>query len=69
MKLLKEVLKELNIKQSEIMEVVGIRSLSTINMKLNGNATFTTKEAFLLKNYVNSKSEKQYTIEELFNEE
>ena len=46
---LKEVLKENNIKQSEIASRLNIKSLSTINLKLNGKANFTTKEAAICK--------------------
>ena len=63
---IKEVLKENNIKQSEIASRLNIKSLSTINLKLNGKANFTTKEAAILKKIINEKANKEYTIEELF---
>ncbi len=66
---LKNVLNELNIKQSDVMEIIGIKSLSTINLKLNGKAEFTTKEALNLKNYINRRFNKKYSLEELFSDE
>ena len=66
---LKKLLNELNIKQSDVMQIVGIKSLSTINLKLNGKAEFTTKEALNLKNYINKKSSRKYSLEELFADE
>ena len=42
---LKMLLDKANLTQSEVGEALGIKSLSTINLKLNGKADFTTKEA------------------------
>lgn len=66
MDFLKKVLKEADIKQSEIATELNIKSLSTVNLKLNKKAEFTTEEARLLKNLINAKTNKNYTIEELF---
>ncbi len=63
---LKEILKELNITQQEIADNLGIKSLSTVNLKLNAKYDFSTTEASKLKNLINSKSKIQYSIEELF---
>lgn len=66
---IKDVLIELNIHQYDVLGVIDIKSLSTLNLKLNGKADFTTKEALKLKKYINSKSSKQYTLEDLFGDE
>ena len=63
---LHEVLKQNKIKQSELDRLLSIKSLSTINLKINGKANFTTEEAKKIKQYINSKTDKNYTIEELF---
>ena len=63
---LKSVLKDANIRQDEVASALNIKSLSTVNLKLNGKAVFTTKEASLLKKLINDKTGKNYTIEELF---
>ena len=52
MQKLKDILKESNIKQADIANILDIKSLSTINLKLNGKAEFTTKEARQLKDYI-----------------
>ena len=66
MKLLKEIIQEVGITQQEIADALEIKSLSTINLKINGKYEFTTREASLLKNLINSKSNRNYTIEDLF---
>ncbi len=66
MDFLKKVIKNANIKQYEIANELNIKSLSTINLKLNGKAAFTTEEAKLLRDLINRKTNKNYTIEELF---
>lgn len=66
MEKLKKVLKEAGITQSEISKELNIRSLSTVNLKLNGKADFTTKEANDLKNYINKKTNNDYSLEDLF---
>ena len=63
---LKTLLKELNITQQEVAEELNIKSLSTVNLKINGKASFTTVEANLLKNLINEKSKVKFTLEELF---
>lgn len=65
---LKEVLKEANITQLDIANELGIRSLSTVNQKLNNKSEFTVKEALLLRNLIIVKTKKKYTIEDLFQE-
>ena len=66
MEKLRKVLKDADIKHSEIAEELNIKSLSTVSLKLNEKAEFSTKEAYLLKNLINKKTNKNYTIEELF---
>jgi len=65
---LKEILKDANITQLDIANELKIRSLSTVNQKLNNKSEFTVKEAILLRNLIKKKVSKKYTIEELFNE-
>lgn len=66
MKDLRTLLKDLNITQQEVAKELNIKSLSTINLKINGKASFTTTEATLLKNLINKKSTKKFTLEDLF---
>ncbi|MCI8671862.1 MAG: hypothetical protein HFI36_07570 [Bacilli bacterium] len=63
---LKDVLKNANITQLDIANELGIRSLSTVNQKINNKSEFTVKEAILLRNLIREKTLKKYTIEELF---
>ena len=63
---LKMLLKEANLTQVEIGKQLNIKSLSTINLKLNGKAEFTTKEAQMLKKIINEKLNSNYSLEELF---
>lgn len=65
---LKMLLKEANLTQAEIGKQLNIKSLSTINLKLNGKAEFTTKEAKILKKIINEKLNSNYSLEELFNQ-
>lgn len=66
MEKLKKILKDAGITQMEISKELDIKSLSTINLKINGKAEFTTKEANTLKNYINEKTNKNYSLEDLF---
>lgn len=66
MELIKKLLREANITQSEVAKELDIKSLSTMSLKLNGKADFSTVEARKLKNLINSKLHTNYTIEELF---
>ena len=63
---LRKILKDLKISNEEIAHELQIKSLSTVSLKINGKADFSTKEAGLLKKLINTKSNKQYTFEELF---
>lgn len=63
---LKEVLKSANITQFDIAKELGIRSLSTINQKLNNKSEFTVKEAICLRDLIKKRTSKKYSIEELF---
>lgn len=66
MDLLKKLIKDANITQGDVAKELNIKSLSTMSLKLNGKAEFTTGEAVKLKNLINSKLHTNYTIEELF---
>ncbi len=63
---LKDILKDANITQLDIANELNIRSLSTVNQKLNNKSEFTVKEARLLRNLIEKKTSKKYSIEELF---
>lgn len=65
---LKDVLKEANITQLDIANELGIRSLSTVNQKLNNRSDFTVKEAKILIELIRKKTSKKYRVEELFQE-
>lgn len=68
MEQLKDILKAANITQLDIANELGIRSLTTIYQKINNKSDFTVNEAVKLKNLINSKLNKKYTIEELFDD-
>ena len=68
MKDLNKILKELGITQQKVADELNIKSLGTANLKINRKADFTYKEANLLKELINSKSEKKYTLEDLFDD-
>lgn len=63
---LKTLIKEAGLTQSDISLALNIKSLSTVNLKLNGKAEFSTKEATILKNMINEKLKSNYTLEDLF---
>lgn len=63
---LKDILKETNITQLDIANKLGIRSLSTVNQKINNKSEFTVKEAILLRNLIQENTSRKYSIEELF---
>ena len=65
---LKEILKEAYITQLDIANQLGIRSLSTVNQKINNKSEFTVKEAIQLRNLIEKKTSKKYKIEDLFSE-
>lgn len=65
---LKELLKNANITHLNIINELNIKSLSTINQKLNNKSEFTVREAILLRNLIRKKTNKKYSIEELFSE-
>lgn len=66
---LKNILKDANITQFDIANELGIRSLSTVNQKINNKSQFTVNEAKLLRNLIKKRTSKNYSIEELFIEE
>ncbi len=65
---LKDILKEANITQLDIANELNIRSLSTVNQKINNKSDFTVIEAIKLRNLIKRKTQKKYSIEELFAE-
>lgn len=65
---LKMLLDKANLTQAEIKNALGIKSLSTINLKLNGKAEFTTNEAQIIKKIINEKLNTNYSLEDLFDE-
>lgn len=64
-----KILRNLGITQQEVADTLEIKSLGTANLKINGKAIFTTKEANLLKKLINDRSEKKYSLEDLFGED
>lgn len=66
---LKEILRDGNITHLDIANELEIRSLSTVNQKVNNRSDFTVKEALLLRNLIKKKTNRKYTIEELFYEQ
>lgn len=60
------ILRTHKIGQLEISKLLKIKSRSTINLKINGKSNFTTEEAKLIKQYINEKTNSNYTIEDLF---
>lgn len=69
MESLKEILKSANITQLDIANELEIRSLSTVNQKINNKSEFTVKEALCLRNLIFKITSKKYSIEELFAEQ
>ena len=65
---LKDILKNANITQMEIATALNIKSLSTVQQKLNNKSEFTMNEAILLRNLIKKRTNKKYSIEELFQE-
>ena len=68
MKDLNKILKDLGITQQEVANELKIKSLGTANLKINRKAEFTYKEANLLKKLINSRTEKKYSLEDLFDD-
>lgn len=66
---LKELLKDAGITQFDIAKELDIKSLSTVNQKINNRSEFNVKEAILLRDLINRKTSKKYSIEELFDEQ
>lgn len=63
---LKEILKDANITQFDIANELGIRSLSTVNQKINSKSDFTVREAICIRDLISKKNSIKYSIEELF---
>lgn len=66
---LKMLINKAGLTQADVGDALGIKSLTTVNLKLNGKADFTTKEARILKNLINEKLKTKYSLEDLFSEE
>ena len=58
---LKSILKDACISHQEISEELGIKSLGTVSLKVNGKAEFWASEAV-----INNKTGKDYKFEDLF---
>lgn len=63
---LKRILKDACISHQEISEELGIKSLGTVSLKVNGKADFSATEAMKLKKLINNKTGKDYKFEDLF---
>lgn len=66
---LKMLLNKAGLTQLDVKDALGIKSLTTVNLKLNGKADFTTKEAQILKKLINEKLNANYSLEDLFSQE
>ena len=67
--MLKNILKKANIDYDELSKVTGIKSHSTLSLKVNGKAQFNVKEIWMIRDYIYEKTGKFYYIEDLFREE
>ncbi len=65
---LKKLLKELNIGCDEIAKTLGFESNEKVGEKLENRDEFTVREAIILRDLIQKKSSKRYSIEELFSE-
>ena len=63
---LRDIIKNAGISHQEIANELDIKSLSTVSLKVNGKAEWSTIEAMKLKKLINDKTEKNYTLEDLF---
>lgn len=63
---LRDIIKKAGISHQEIADNLNIRSLSTVSLKVNGKAEWSTIEAMKLKKLINEKTEKNFTLEDLF---
>lgn len=66
---LKELLRDVEITQFDIAKELDIKSLSTVNQKINNRSEFSVKEAILLRDLITKRTSKKYSIEELFDEQ
>lgn len=67
--MLKKLLKEAKIEQKDLYEITGIKSQSTLSLKLNGKARFYVDEIWAIRDLIYEKTGKFYLIEELFKDE
>lgn len=67
--MLKKLIAKYNITYGDIAKVTGIKSHSTISVKVNGKADFFVKEIWAIRDYIYEKTGKFYYIEDLFREE
>ena len=65
---LKELLRDVEITQFDIAKELDIKSLSTVNQKINNRSEFSV-EAILLRDLITKRTSKKYSIEELFDEQ
>lgn len=66
---LKSILKTSKITNNMISNELGIKSLSTVSQKINHKSDFTVNEAIKLRDLIQRKTSKKYSIEELFEED
>ena len=66
---LKMLLNKAGLTQADVANALKIKSLTTVNLKLNRKADFTTKEAQILKKIINEKLNANYSLEDLFEQE
>ena len=66
MEKLKEILKSANISEKELANVLKIKSVDVIELKLDGKLEITTKEASVIKKLINDRTGNKYSLEDLF---
>lgn len=62
--MLKDELKRSGITQYEIRDLLGTKSLSTVNLKLNGKAKLTLDEAVAIRDLIYDRTKKKYKLED-----
>jgi len=67
--MLKTILKNAHIDYEELSKATGIKSHSTLSLKINGKAKFYVDEIWTIRDYIYEKTGKFYYIEDLFREE
>lgn len=67
--MLKKLLREAKIEQDDLIKITGIKSKSTLSLKVNGKARFYVDEIWAIRDLIYERTGKYYLIEELFKNE